>query len=86
MKEDVMKLPRIVGNAFLVFLATASVVFAATTTKSDSSGILLFAFLGLCALVVVAQLIPAIFVMFGIVKGLVQKEKDIQVVKVESLE
>ncbi|MDD2337118.1 MAG: hypothetical protein PHD01_11130 [Geobacteraceae bacterium] len=81
-----MKVLRIVGNAFLVSLATASGAFAATTTRAYSGGILLFAFLGLCALVVVAQLIPAIVVIFGMVKGLVQKEKDIQVVKVESLE
>lgn len=80
-----MKALKIICNALLVFLATASGSLAAATTKANSSGILLFAFLGLCALVVVAQLIPAIVVMFGMVKGLATKEQAVQVVKVESL-
>ncbi len=78
-----MKAMRFAINALLVFLATASGAFAATTTKVYSSGILIFAFLGLCALVVVAQLIPAMVIVFGMVKGLVKKEKVAQVVKAE---
>jgi len=81
-----MKAMRIVCNALLVFLATASGAFAAATTKVYSSGILIVAFLGLCALVVVAQMIPAIVVVFGMVKGVVKKEKIDQVEKAASLE
>ena len=78
-----MKAMSITCNVLVVFLATASAAFAAASTKVYSSGILLFAFLGLCALVVVAQLLPALVVMFGMVKGLFKKEKDIQVAEVE---
>jgi hypothetical protein len=81
-----MKAMIIFCNAILVFLATASGAYAAATTKVYSSGILIFAFLGLCALVVVAQLIPAIAVMFGMIKGLLKKEKEIQLDKVEKFE
>lgn len=81
-----MKAMKIVCNALLVILASASGSLAATTTKVYSSSILLFAFLGLCALVVVAQLIPAIVVVVGMIKGLVSKEKAVQVVRVESPE
>jgi hypothetical protein len=78
-----MKAMSVTCNALVVFLATASAAFAAATTKVYSSGILLFAFLGLCALVVVAQLLPALVVLFGMVKGLLKKEKDVQLAEVE---
>ncbi len=53
--------------------------FAASTTRVYSSGILVLAFLGFCALIVVVQLIPAIITLWGIVKELVTgkgKEKE----------
>jgi len=81
-----MKAMGIFSNALLIILATASAAFAAASTKVYSSGILLFAFLGLCALVVVAQLLPALMVLFGMVKGLVMKGKEVRLDKAESLE
>ncbi|ACM19954.1 hypothetical protein Geob_1596 [Geotalea daltonii FRC-32] len=53
--------------------------FAANTTRVYSSGLLVLAFLGFCALVVVIQMIPAILTLWGIVKELVAgkgKEKE----------
>ena len=53
--------------------------FAASTTRVYNSGILVLAFLGFCALIVVVQLIPAIITLWGIVKELVTgkgKEKE----------
>ncbi|MBN2645992.1 MAG: hypothetical protein JXR59_11045 [Desulfuromonadaceae bacterium] len=61
----------------LASVATASPVLAASTQRSDSSGILVWAFLGFCALIVVAQLVPALMLMLGIVKG-VTSSKDQQ--------
>lgn len=81
-----MKAMGIISNALLVFLATSSAAFAAATTKVYSSGILLFAFLGLCALVIVAQLLPALVVLFGMVKGLVKKGNEVSLDKAESVE
>ncbi len=47
----------------------ASPVYAATTQASHS-GILTWAFLGLCGLIVASQLVPAALLLVGIGKGL----------------
>ena len=44
---------------------------AATGAREDSSGIFVWVFLGFCALIVVAQVIPAVLLMTGMVKGVV---------------
>ena len=51
---------------------------AATTGNVDNSGIYFWIFLGFCALIVVAQVIPALLLMFGLVKGVskVMHDKD----------
>jgi hypothetical protein len=51
---------------------------AATTGNVDNSGIYVWIFLGFCALIVVAQVIPALLLMFGLVKGVskVMHDKD----------
>ncbi|MFA5701513.1 MAG: hypothetical protein WC913_09580 [Desulfuromonas sp.] len=44
--------------------------FAASTAgRADHSGILVWTFLGFCALIVVAQLLPALLVILGVVKS-----------------
>ncbi len=50
-------------------ILAASPVYAATT-QATHSGILTWAFLGLCGLIVTSQLVPAILLIFGIGKGL----------------
>jgi len=74
--EDAMKAMRIILTTLSVLLATVAGAFAATTAKVYSSGILVIVFLSFCALVVVIQLIPAIAVLFGIIKGLVKNAED----------
>lgn len=44
--------------------------FAASGAREDSSGIFVWVFLGFCALIVVAQVVPAILLMFGMAKGI----------------
>ena len=51
-------------------------VFAASGAREDSSGIFVWVFLGFCALIVVAQVIPAVLLMCGMVKGVVSVVKD----------
>lgn len=46
--------------------------FAASSNNVDNSGIFVWIFLGFCALIVLAQVIPAILLMFGMVKGVGQ--------------
>lgn len=51
--------------------------FAATSGLSeDNSGIFVWIFLGFCALIVVAQIIPALLLMTGMVKGIVSVVKE----------
>jgi hypothetical protein len=82
-KEAVMKGMRIITNTLAIFLATAPCAFANTTTKVYNSGILVLAFLGFCALVVVIQLIPAIITLCGMLKGLAKKVDTAQEARVK---
>ncbi len=50
--------------------------FAASGAREDSSGIFVWVFLGFCALIVVAQVIPAVLLMTGMVKGVVSVVKN----------
>ena len=49
--------------------------FAANGLSEDNSGIFVWVFLGFCALIVVAQVIPAVLLMTGMVKGAVSAAK-----------
>ena len=49
--------------------------FAANGLSEDNSGIFVWVFLGFCALIVVSQVIPAVLLMTGMVKGAVSAAK-----------
>lgn len=51
-------------------LCTASNAFAATGARHDNSGIFVWIFLGFCALIVVAQTMPALLILTGAIKAL----------------
>lgn len=53
-------------------LGTASTVWGAVDGLEDHSGLLCWIFLGFCALIVVAQLLPAIMMMAGMAKGIAE--------------
>jgi len=56
--------------ATLITLSATLPAAAATTAgRADHSGILVWTFLGFCALIVVAQLLPALMVILGVVKS-----------------
>ena len=56
-------------------LATSTGAYAADTHKVYASGVLVLAFIGFVALVVVVQMIPAILTVIGMVKSFVQERK-----------
>lgn len=60
---------RILVTTLALGLTAATPAFAASTTRVYSSGLLVLVFLGFCALVVVAQLIPAIISLVGMMKS-----------------
>jgi hypothetical protein len=66
-----MKSLSILLSTMIICLATSTGAHAAATQKVYSSGILVLAFLGFCALVVVIQLIPAIITLYGMIKSAV---------------
>jgi len=55
-----------------ILIGNATPVWAATG-REDNSDLFVWIFLGFCALIVVAQLIPAAMVLLGLAKG-VKKE------------
>ena len=53
-----------------IIIGNVTPALAATTGREvDNSDLFVWIFLGFCALIVVAQLIPAAMVLFGLVKG-----------------
>lgn len=60
-------------------LASTQAAHAASTTTIYSSGWLVLAFFGLCALVVTVQLIPALIMLAGALKALVADKKTVSV-------
>ena len=69
--------------AMLMGIIAPVTAFAASGAREDSSGIFVWVFLGFCALIVVAQIIPAVLLMFGMAKGIksVVKEEMAEVKK-----
>ena len=57
-------------------LGTAQVAHAASTNTIYTSGWLVLAFFGLCALVVTVQLIPALIMLAGMLKGALSRDKN----------
>jgi hypothetical protein len=77
----VMKSLSILLSTMIISLATSTGAHAAATQTVYSSGILVLAFLGFCALVVVIQLIPAIITLYGMIKSAVSS-RNTETVKV----
>jgi hypothetical protein len=46
--------------------------FAVDTAKTYNSGILVLLFVGFCALLIIAQLVPALLALFGMTKAVSQ--------------
>ena len=57
-------------------LAPASAFAAASNLSADNSGMFVWVFLGFCALIVVAQVIPAVLLLTGMVKGAVSVVRE----------
>jgi hypothetical protein len=60
-------------------LASTEAAHAASTSTIYTSGWLVLAFFGLCALVVTVQLIPALMLLAGLLKGLLSSKEKVVV-------
>ncbi len=63
--------------ATLIALSAAMPAMASSAGRADHSGILVWTFLGFCALIVVAQLVPATLMLLGIVKGVAGSKEEL---------
>ena len=63
-------------NTAIATIASAPVSAFASGGRVDDSGIFVWVFLGFCAMIVVAQVVPAVLLMTGMVKGVVSVVKE----------
>jgi hypothetical protein len=61
-----------------LFLGTVSTAWGAVDSFEDRSGLFCWIFMGFCALIVVAQLLPAIMMMTGMAKGAAKSMKSVE--------
>ncbi|MBD1401747.1 hypothetical protein ICT70_13865 [Pelobacter sp. M08fum] len=64
----------LISTVAVMFLL-ASPAFAVDTAVTYSSGLLVLLFVGFCALIIVAQLVPAVLVLFGMTKAAAQSSR-----------
>jgi hypothetical protein len=64
---------RAIINTIIAMFATTATAYAANGGQADDPGILCWAFLGFCAVIVAGQMVPAAMLMIGAVKALVAK-------------
>ncbi|MBI5440353.1 MAG: hypothetical protein HY900_03980 [Deltaproteobacteria bacterium] len=57
----------------LALALTAAPALAVDGARADHSGVLVWAFLGLCAMIVAAQVVPAALMLVGMVRGVFAK-------------
>ncbi len=61
---------------FVAQFGLATNLMAATGVREDTSMFLVWAFLGMCALIVIVQLLPAMLLTFGLVRSLFGSSKQ----------
>ncbi len=72
-KEVGMRNAKTFLTSLVLMLITVAPALAADTNTTYTSGILVLAFVGLCALLVIAQLLPALKSLFGMTKDAAKK-------------
>ncbi len=53
-----------------MIISSTSAAYAATNAQSEGAGILTYFFIGFFALIIVSQLVPAMILFVGMIKGL----------------
>lgn len=62
--------------AILIGIIAPATVFAAEKASAGNDGIFVWIFLGFFAVIVVGQLVPAVMLIMGLVKGITAKSKE----------
>jgi hypothetical protein len=63
-------------NTIIATLATTAPAFAANGAANEEPGLLVWGFMGFCAVILVGQLVPAVMLVVGAVKGLATAPKE----------
>ena len=71
-----MNAKRIITLATAGLLAPVTQALAEAGTRQDNSQFLVWAFLGMCALIVIIQLMPVAMLAYGLVKGLLKGKTE----------
>ena len=71
-KERTMFSIKSVLSTIAITMMLVTPAFAVDTATTYSSGILVLLFVGFCALLIVAQLVPAVLVLFGMTKAVTE--------------
>lgn len=71
-----MKTCKALTATVIGWLITATPVLAAGAIREDHSSLVVWVFLGFCALIVIAQLVPAILLLIGMIKGVVAPREE----------
>ena len=69
-----------------IVIGNVTPLWAAVSGREDNSDLFVWIFLAFCALIVVAQLVPAAMVLFGLVKGVKQGTTEVVPAVVETVE
>lgn len=64
-----------------VLISSATTAFAATGAQSQEYGILVYFFIGFFALIIVSQLVPALILFIGMVRGVFSSSEEVSVKK-----
>lgn len=71
-----MKTQRVFTIITALLLAPATHALAEAGARQDNSQYLVWGFLGMCALIVIFQLMPVAMLAFGLIKGLLKGKED----------
>lgn len=67
-----MRSVKTVLTVLVLMILTVSPALAVDTSKTYNSGILILLFVGFCALIIIAQLVPAVLALLGMTKEAVK--------------
>jgi hypothetical protein len=65
-------------TALIATALTTTTAFAANGAAAEEPGLLAWAFIGFCAVILVGQLVPAAMLVIGAIKGLATAPKEVK--------
>ncbi|GLI37959.1 hypothetical protein KI811_09760 [Geobacter hydrogenophilus] len=60
---------RTAASTLALVMGSVTSALAASGAREDNSGVFVWIFIGFCALIIVAQMVPAVLTMLGMAKG-----------------